>query len=155
MKDSGRGGADDSHILTPIGADAGTPASGMGAGTGEEVAAETPSVQEITDSADPLAQMRALIAGAIPDLVPELLAGDSLEALIASVEPARQAYQRIVEQVRDGSSIPAGAASGSREPQGLPRPVPAGQPGRQGARLDLDGLSPSAKIAEGLRRRNG
>lgn len=151
--------------------DAGAPAGGMGAAGGEgSDAGASPVVPGPGDSAEVLGKVRALIIGAIPDLVPELLVGDSVEALVASVEPAKQAYQRIVEQVRVGSG---GAVTGAASPavSGIagaassaptavnrgasPPAIPAGQPGRQGTSLQLDGLSASAKIAEGLRRRNG
>lgn len=140
--------------------DAGAPVGGMGAAGGEgSEAGASPVVPGPGDSVEVLEKVRALIIGAIPDLVPELLVGDSVEALVASVEPAKQAYQRIVEQVRVGSGeAVTGAASSaptSVNRGASPPAIPAGQPGRQGTSLELDGLSASAKIAEGLRRRNG
>jgi hypothetical protein len=137
--------------------DAGALVGGEGLDAG--VAPGAAAVPGPGDSAEVLGKVRALIIGAIPDLVPELLVGDSVEALVASVEPAKQAYQRIVEQVRAGSaeavtaaaiSIPTAANRGATPPA-----IPAGQPGRQRTSLEVDGLSASAKIAEGLRRRNG
>lgn len=83
-----------------------------------------------------LERVRELILAAHPDVVPEMVAGESFEALMASIEPARAAYARIVEQARQ-----------------RPVTVPAGQPGRQTSAAHMEGLSPSAKIAEGLRRR--
>lgn len=137
--------------------DAGAPAGGEGLDAG--VLPGATAVPEPGDSAEVLGKVRALIIGAIPDLVPELLVGDSVEALVASVEPAKQAYQRIVEQVRTGSGGPVTGAVSSAPPAvntaASPPAIPAGQPGRQRASLELDGLSASAKIAEGLRRRNG
>lgn len=140
--------------------DASVPAGGMGAVSSEgSDAGVSPGVPGTEDSAEVLGKVRALIIGAIPDLVPELLVGDSVEALVASVEPAKQAYQRIVEQVRAGSGgAVTGAASNaptSGDRGASPPAIPAGQPGRQGMSLEMEGLSPSAKIAEGLRRRNG
>ncbi|CCF84268.1 hypothetical protein [Nitrolancea hollandica] len=145
--------------------EAGVPVGGEGLDAG--VAPGATAVPEPGDPAEVLGKVRALIISAIPDLVPELLVGDSVEALVASVEPAKQAYQRIVEQMRAGSagsvtdaasqaasgtnaSIPTAANRGAAPPA-----IPAGQPGRQRVSLELDGLSASAKIAEGLRRRNG
>ncbi len=84
-----------------------------------------------------LERVRALVLQAHPDVVPEMVAGETFEALMASVEPARAAYRRIAETVRG---------------QAAPPPVPAGQPGRRIA-ADVGALSPSAKIAAGLRAR--
>lgn len=145
--------------------DMGMPVGGEGLDAG--VVPGATAVPGPGDSAEVLGKVRALIVGAIPDLVPELLVGDSVEALVASVEPAKQAYQRIVEQVRAGSAGSVTDAA-SQAPTGAnvstptaadrgatPPAIPAGQPGRQRASLELDGLSASAKIAEGLRRRSG
>src|SRR5215204_1790280 len=47
-----------------------------------------------------LSKVRELVLKAHPDVVPDLIAGGSVDELIASVEPARSAYQRIADQVR-------------------------------------------------------
>src|SRR5918998_37621 len=47
-----------------------------------------------------LNKVRELVLKAHPDVVPDLVRGGSVDELIASVEPARSAYQRIAEQVR-------------------------------------------------------
>lgn len=88
-----------------------------------------------------LARIRELILAAYPDVVPDLIAGASLDEMMASVEPARAAYARIAENIRN-------------QPGGAPG-IPAGQPGRQPSLTNVEGLSASAKIAEGLRRRRG
>lgn len=62
----------------------------------EEVA-DSPSATDIT-------AVRELILALHPTIVPELIGGDSIDALIASIEPAQAAYKRIVSSV----SIPAG-----------------------------------------------
>ena len=57
-----------------------------------------------------LERVRDLVLQAHPDVVPDLVRGDSLDALLASVEPARTAYQQIAERVRgtgDGRSTTA------------------------------------------------
>jgi hypothetical protein len=46
-------------------------------------------------SAEQVASVRDLIARAYQDIVPELLTGDTLEALLASVPAARESYQRL------------------------------------------------------------
>jgi hypothetical protein len=70
--------------------------------------------QQPTASSPPpttdLSQVRELVLKAHPDVVPDLVRGGSVDELIASVEPARTAYQRIADQVR---SVESGV--GSRE----------------------------------------
>jgi hypothetical protein len=51
-----------------------------------------------------LGKVRDLVLKAHPDVVPDLVRGGSVDELIASVEPARSAYQRIADQVRESSS---------------------------------------------------
>ena len=102
-----------------------------------------------------LAKVRELVLAAHPDVVAELVGGESFDAILASVEPARSAYQRITEQVRQQAQQPATspAAALPTAPPAPPPSVPAGQPGRSGLPSGFEDLSPSAKIAEGLRRR--
>ena len=91
-----------------------------------------------------LGRVRELVLQAHPDVVPDLVRGASLDELLASVEPARTAYQQIAERVRGGS---AGAPNA-----GVPTPpaVPAG-----GTRITADpsGLTPVTKIARALAER--
>ncbi len=108
---------------------------------------ETESGAAGGDAAD-LGRVRDLVLQAHPDVVPDLVRGTSLDELLASVEPARSAYQQIAERVR-------GSGSGLPNP-GAPAPpaVPAG--GTRGA-VDPTGLTPVTKIARALaaRRRAG
>jgi len=53
---------------------------------------------------DELGKVRELVLKAHPDVVPDLVRGSSVDELIASVELARSAYQRIADQVRDSES---------------------------------------------------
>lgn len=78
---------------------------------------------------DDLAQVRDLIRRTHPDTVPELIVGDSIADLIASIEPARAAYTRVAE------SIP-------------PVTVPAG--GNSPVLVEADSLPTSEKIRRGL-----
>ncbi|MCO5218336.1 MAG: hypothetical protein M9909_05800 [Thermomicrobiales bacterium] len=55
-------------------------------------------------NAEDIAAVRELILTLHPAIVPELIVGDSIAALIASVIPAQEAYNRIVANVR----VPAG-----------------------------------------------
>lgn len=96
------------------------------------------------DAAD-LGRVRDLVLQAHPDVVPDLVRGSSLDELLASVEPARSAYQQIAERVRGGSSRPANPASPT------PPAVPAG--GTRAA-VDPASLSPVTKIARALAARS-
>lgn len=80
------------------------------------------------------AHRRALLAENAGKVVPELIAGSSVEQLDRSVEVARSAFESARAAVL--------AAVGSL--------VPAGSPVRQGA--GLEGMSPIQKIAYGLKR---
>jgi len=82
-------------------------------------------------AASDLATVRELILRAHPDVVPELIAGESIDALLASVEPAQAAWQRLAERI------------------GVP-PVPAG--GAKPLAVDPERLSASEKIRRGLAR---
>jgi hypothetical protein len=78
---------------------------------------------------------RALLAEHAGQVVPELVSGDDEEALLASVEVAKQAYTRALETARTtiaSQTVPAGAPSA--------RTVPAA------------GLSPLEMIESGLRK---
>jgi len=56
--------------------------------------------------------VRDLILKAHPDLVPELVGGETIAQLMASLEPAREAYRRLVDAVRSAAPVvPAGGAS--------------------------------------------
>ena len=135
----------------------------------ETVAVTTP-VPAIADSQQPqgdLGKVRELVLKAHPDVVPDLVRGSSVDELIASVEPARGAYQRIADQVRDARSR-EGEQARSREEQDdsstprlpdsstrsvvQPPVVPAG-----GATnvADPGDLGPTTKIAQALAARKG
>jgi hypothetical protein len=84
-----------------------------------------------------LSRVRDLVLAAHPDVVPELVQGATFDELMASVEPARDAYERISAE-----------ATAVR-----PAPKVAAQPGQRSASLaDVESLSPLGKISEGLRR---
>jgi hypothetical protein len=69
----------------------------------QTVVVTTPAPAETAAGGD-LGKVRELVLKAHPDVVPDLVRGGSVEELIASVEPARSAYQRIADQVRESSS---------------------------------------------------
>lgn len=104
-----------------------------------------------------LTKIRDLILLAHEDVVPELVAGETFEELLASVGPARGAFQQVVERiVRTGTIPAAGSGAATHATQMKASPIPAGQPGRAATHdSQAVNLNPSAKIAEGLRRRVG
>ena len=106
-------------------------------------AGETEGGPPAADTAE-LGKVRDLVLQAHPDVVPDLVRGASLDELLASVEPARSAYQQIAERVR--------GATGAASPVApTPPAVPAG-----GTRATLDPatLSPVTKIARALAERH-
>jgi hypothetical protein len=82
--------------------------------------------------------IRSLVLRAHPEIVPELLHGDSIETLLASVEPAKAAYARIAAALPPVSPSPAPA-------------VPAG--GSPPVTVDFDRLPASEKIRRGIANR--
>jgi hypothetical protein len=81
------------------------------------------------------AHRRALLAEHRGVIVEDLVAGNSVEELEASVERAQAAHTRIAEQLKAQAAAEVGAGAPAREP------------------VNVEGLSPAAKIAEGLRQR--
>jgi hypothetical protein len=106
---------------------------------------------------DELGKVRELVLKAHPDVVPDLVRGSSVDELIASVEPARSAYQRIADQVLTETVAAGGVGSRESEVQTSdpivqPPVVPAGG-GTNVA--DPGGLGPTTKIAQALAARKG
>jgi len=71
--------------------------------------------------------VREVVLSAYPDCVPELVQGDTVAELLASVEPARAAYARVaatvptpVEAVSTPPPVPAGGSSAVIDPGELP-----------------------------------
>jgi chromosome segregation ATPase len=79
---------------------------------------------------------RALALEQAPDVLDELVSGDSIEEIDASLERARETVARVREHIESG-------AQASRVPAGAPE---RGSP-------DLSALSPEEKIRTGLTRR--
>ena len=81
-------------------------------------------------SGEDLAAVRELALRAYPETVPELVGGESVAALLSSLEPAAAAYRRIAEGVVAQAvsptmpiapTVPAGSApSVSLDPEQLP-----------------------------------
>ena len=109
-------------------------ASGGEAGVSSD-AEERPAGSQLDGDGDAIEGVRELILKAHPDIVPDLLAGDSIEALLASVPAAREAYVRIAATIEERAPAPARIPTGS---------------GRRPA-VDPEGLSPESLIRAGLR----
>jgi hypothetical protein len=96
----------------------------------DDTAAET---ADDPHAADDLSVLREVIALAFPDAVPELIRGDDVPAMLASIPEARAAFARVIERV----------------PAPAPAPVPAGSAVRS-HQPDVSTLSPLARIRLGL-----
>lgn len=110
---------------------------------GDEATAEKQSNPETEREPRPalddaqLTRLRETLIAAYPDVVPELVAGADFDTLLASVAPAREAYQRVREvTAREAlGSVPRGGATSAVD-----------------AAL-LAGLGPEAKISAAMRGR--
>ncbi len=72
---------------------------------------------ETTANAE-LDAVRQVVLAAYPDSVPELIRGETVPELLASIEPARAAYARVAETVGAAAepvACRAGGAGGGRE----------------------------------------
>ena len=83
-------------------------------------------------AATDLDAIRALVLRAHPDVVPELIDGVSIGELLDSIEPARDAYQRLTETFRQGSTQLAVPAGGERPMLVDPAKLPASEKIRRG-----------------------
>ncbi len=83
-------------------------------------------------SADERQTLRATLAAAHPNTVHELIGGETVGEMVASLETAKAAYQRTIERTRAAMPV---AAGGSGRPVGV----------------DITKLSPLAKISMGLK----
>lgn len=124
---------------------------------GASANAETSSEPAAVDNPKlDLAKIRDLILLAHEDVVPELVTGETFEELLASIEPARQAFQQVADRIVRSSSGANPAAAPKATGTAMTGPIPAGQPGRAATHdPQAANLNPSAKIAEGLRRKAG
>ena len=108
---------------------------------GQVVSGEARS--EVGMGADELAAVREVVLRAYPDAVAELVGGGSVAEVLASVEPARAAFRRVVEAAGATAGGVTGAASGPGAPN-----VPAGAVSRPA--VDPERLPAREKIRRGL-----
>lgn len=72
-------------------------------------APETADLPDAPGEEQDVAAVRDLVLRANPDVVPELVTGATIADLIASVEPAREAYARLAASIAAArASVPAG-----------------------------------------------
>ncbi len=88
-----------------------------------------------TDALAKAVQRYRQVVASMPGIVPELVSGETIEAIDASAEVARQAYADISKRISEQYE----------------RSIPAGNPPRSAASAAYDALKPEAKIALGLR----
>jgi hypothetical protein len=114
-------------------------------------AAPTADSQQSTADLD---KVRELVLKAHPDVVPDLVAGSTVDELLASVEPARTAYQRIADHVRESSSREVEMSSSREGPDDSATPSivqPPTVPAGGGTNVtDPGDLGPTTKIAQAL-----
>ena len=120
---------------------------------------EPPAPAEPTDVAqagDDLSLVRDLVLKAHPNVVPELIGGDSVASIVASISPAQAAYADLAARIQ-ASSVPnsvSGSAPNSVSSSapgsagGAPR-VPAGSAAP--APIDPDRIPTAEKIRRGVR----
>ena len=104
-----------------------------------------PDPEPITDEElSTLPLIRELVFKANPDVVPELVKGESIVEILASVEQAREAYKRIADGLRKAiaNEVPAAESFGTVSTS--PTPV-----------ADTERLSTSERLRFGLQERNG
>jgi hypothetical protein len=102
-------------------------------GDGGEPVQDDPTAEALAHA---VARYRERVAST-PGIVPELVRGDTIEEVDASVEVARQAYEAVSMRIA----------------QAHEERVPTGNPSRSSADLGAAALKPEAKIALGLRRK--
>ena len=91
---------------------------------------------------DTLDRVRELVLRAHPEVVPELVRGESLSELLASVEPAQQAYAGLAARLHVDSPVTA-AQPTIQAPAGGFGPAP----------MDLDRIPTAEKLRRGIRDR--
>ena len=84
---------------------------------------------------DDLTAVRELALRAYPETVPELIGGDTVEAILGSIEPAAAAYRRIAAGVAANQPIPVAPVvpAGSAPPVAMdPERLPSVEKIRRG-----------------------
>ena len=64
-----------------------------------------------------LAKLKSALQ-AQPNVIPEMIAGDSVDALVSSAEAAQAAYQKVADQLGGQVAVPSGAGERGGNPPG-------------------------------------
>ncbi|MCM8745858.1 hypothetical protein NET03_04885 [Thermomicrobium sp. CFH 73360] len=80
-----------------------------GALTGDPVTGGIPDSAAPLTASVPLDLLRSLVLRAYPEALPELVQGETLEALVASAERAVELRQRLLAEANAGTPVAAGA----------------------------------------------
>ena len=96
--------------------------------------------------------VREIVRKAHPQAVAELIAGDSVAAILESVPAAEAAYQRIAGEISPASTNPpASSSSSSSNPPAAAPHVPSGTPpAAVGSFVDVAALPAFEKIRRGV-----
>ena len=108
--------ADLAELGMPGGAEDGEPAEASE--QARQGAEDTAPAASGALTADQLARLRDVLVAANPEVVPELIGGGDLDALLASVETARAAYARVKEAAARSvlAAIPRGGGTRALDP---------------------------------------
>ena len=98
----------------------------------ESVASNEARPTSEVPAATDLDAIRALVLRAHPDVIPELIDGVSIGEMLDSIEPARDAYQRLTDTLRQGSTHVSVPAGGERPMLVDPEKLPASEKIRRG-----------------------
>lgn len=110
---------------------------------GDEPAVEPVPMPPVGDEQEVLDRVRELVLQAHREVVPELVTGASLTDLLASIEPARQAYANLAGRLQAEQGPVSDAAHIPSVPAGGTGPAP----------LDLDRMPASEKLRRGILQR--
>lgn len=104
---------------------------------------ETPDATGTAQAGDDLSLVRELVLKAHPDVVPELIGGDSVASIVANISPAQAAYADLAARIQASSAPNSVSGSAPRVPAGSTAPAP----------IDPDRIPTAEKIRRGVRDR--
>lgn len=122
---------------------------------GDAASGDASSVADAVAQKPLTEQIRETILKAHPNVIEELVTGDSWQEMLASVPIAEAAYERVAAQLAGAGTNANGddqAARAASIAQEQPPKVPAGDSGT--STVNIDALSPESKIALGVRQQN-
>lgn len=99
-----------------------------------------PNISDISEQADDLSLVRDLVIKAHSDVVPELIFGDSVASIIASIGPSQAAYSKLMAKIQAASEPEAFRSNVPHVPSGSTLSAP----------IDLDRLTTAEKLRRGV-----